>query len=277
MILEPPASLLELGLDVRHRDAQLVGRRHVVRSREHRELVFGAQDLARDRVELLDPLHLVAEELDAIHLLFVGRHKVDHVAANTKAKAREVVVVPLIKHLGQLAQENLAPDRLSFFYVQRFAHVVLDRADAVDAADAGDHEDIASRQQVLGRRVAHAVDIVVAARVFLDVGIGARDVGLGLVVVVIADEIFDGVARKQAPELCAQLGREGLVWAEHQHRPLQLLDGPGHDVGLAAAGDAEEDLLAETGLDPLDELSDGARLVAGRLEGCVDTKAIGHW
>src|SRR4029077_10065135 len=54
VILEPLAPLLELGLDVDDRQSQLVLWRHVVRSRENGELVARAEDLARDRVQLLD-------------------------------------------------------------------------------------------------------------------------------------------------------------------------------------------------------------------------------
>ena len=35
--------------------------------------------------------------------------------------------------------------------------------------------------------------------VLLDVGVGARDVGLGLVVVVVADEVLDRVVGEEAP------------------------------------------------------------------------------
>jgi len=36
------------------------------------------------------------------------------------------------------------------------------------------------------------------------------------------------------------------------------------------------DLLAEAGMDALDQLRDGLRLVAGGLERCVDAKSVGH-
>src|SRR4030088_3792706 len=63
VLLEPLAALIELDLDVRHRQAQLVGRRHVVRSREHGELAAGSEDFSSRGVQLLDPLDLVPEEL----------------------------------------------------------------------------------------------------------------------------------------------------------------------------------------------------------------------
>jgi len=105
------------------------------------------------------------------------------------------------------------------------------------------HQHVAPRQQVLRCRVPHAVDLLVAARVLLDVRVGPSDVGLRLVVVVVADEVLDRVVRQQATELGAELRGEGLVGAEHQHRALQLPHRPGHDVGFAATGDAQQDLL----------------------------------
>ncbi len=122
----------------------------------------------------------------------------------------------------------------------------------------------------------HTVDVLVAARVLLDVRIRACHVGLGLVVVVVAHEVLDGVVGQEAAELGAQLRGKGLVGAEHQDGSLQLLYGPGHHVGLPASGHAGEDLLGQARADALDELGDGLRLVTGRLEGGVDTKAGGH-
>ena len=187
----------------------------------------------------------IAEKLDAVDLLLVRGHQVDHVAPHPEAQAGEVVVVALVQHLGELAQKDLAPDRLPFLDLQRLSHVVLDRADAVNAAHARHHQDVAPRQEVLGGRMAHPVDVVVAARVLFDICVGPRYVGLGLVVVVIAHEILDGVVGQQAPKLGAQLGCQRLVRTEHQDGTLQLLDNPCHHVGLAAAGHARQHLLAQ--------------------------------
>jgi hypothetical protein len=64
---------------------------------------------------------------------------------------------------------------------------------------------------VLRGRQAHLVQLVVNGRVFFDVGVGAGDVGFGLVVVIIADEILDGVFGKELFELAVKLRGEGLI------------------------------------------------------------------
>jgi hypothetical protein len=59
---------------------------------------------------------------------------------------------------------------------------------------------------------AHAVDLVVDRGVLLDVGVAAGDVGLGLVVVVVADEVLDRVLGEEVPEL-GRAGRPASCWA----------------------------------------------------------------
>ena len=62
------------------------------------------------------------------------------------------------------------------------------------------------------RREAEAVDVLVDARVLLDVDVALRDVRLRLVVVVVADEVVDGVVREEARlSSFVELGGEGFV------------------------------------------------------------------
>ena len=151
-------------------------------------------------------------------------------------------------------------------HLEGHRRVGLDRADTVDAGDRGDDDDVVALEQRARRRVAHAVDLLVDRRFLLDVGVGARDVGLGLVVVVVGDEILDRVVREEFLELAIELRGQRLVGGEDQRRALRLLDHLGHGEGLARAGDAEQHLGAVAVADAVDEVVDGGRLVAGRLE-----------
>ena len=96
----------------------------------------------------------------------------------------------------------------------------------------------------------------------LDVGVGARDVGLGLVVVVVGDEVLDRVVGEEALELAVELGGQRLVGGEDQGRALGRLDHLGHGEGLAGAGDAEQHLVALVLADARHQLGDGGGLVA---------------
>ena len=84
----------------------------VVRAREDRVPVELLDDLAAERIDLLDRFDLVAEELDADRVLLVDREDLDHVAAHAERAAVEVDVVALVLHVDQAPQELVAPELL---------------------------------------------------------------------------------------------------------------------------------------------------------------------
>jgi hypothetical protein len=123
--------------------------------------------------------------------------------------------------------------------------------------------------------VAEAVDLLVDRRVLLDVEVLGRDVRLGLVVVVIRDEVLDRVVREERPELVAELRRERLVVRQDERRLLQALDDPGHRHRLAGARGAQEGRETLAGADALGDLVDRLGLIGGRGERGVEAE-LGH-
>ena len=131
------------------------------------------------------------------------------------------------------------------------------------------------RKSDVRRRVPQPVDLVVDRRVLLDVEVLRRDVRLGLVVVVVADEVLDGVLGQELAELVAELRREGLVVGDHQGRLLDPLDDVGHGERLARAGDAEQRLVAVAARDACGQRGDRLGLVAGEVVLGLDGE-LGH-
>ena len=91
--------------------------------------------------------------------------------------------------------------------------------------------------------MAHPVDGFVDGGVLFDVEVGLGHVGLGLVVVVVGDEILHRVVREELLELAVELGRQGLVGGQDQGGEVDPGDDVGHGEGLAGAGDPQEDLV----------------------------------
>ena len=113
--------------------------------------------------------------------------------------------------------------------------------------------------------MAQLVDFVVDGGILLNVGVRAGNVGFRLVVIVVADEILHRVLREKFPELGTELGRQRLVVGQHQGGLVHPGDDVCHGKGLAGAGDAQKRLGPVPPQDPLGQLVDGLRLVAGRL------------
>ena len=223
-------------------------------------------DLAGQRVEVRDLLHLVTEERDAVRRLDVRRLDLDEVALHPEATPPEDGVVAHVLALDELAQHLVAVVRLPHLEHEHALAPLLGRAEPVDARHRRDDDDVAASQERRRRREPEARDVVVPGRVLLDVEVRLRDVRLGLEVVVVRDEVLDRVLREELAELVAELRRERLVVRDDERRALELLDRPGHRRRLAGAGGAEDRLEAVAGGDGLRDLADRTRLVAhGRV------------
>ncbi len=200
--------------------------------------------------------------------------KLDRVAAHAERASREIHVVAAVLQRHQIGHQLALLDPVAALEAEGHGGIGLDRADTVDAGNGGDDDHVVALDQRAGRRMAHAVDLFVHRRVLLDIGVGARDIGLGLVVVVIGDEILDGVVREEALELAIELRGQRLVGREHQRRALRRLDHLRHGEGLARAGDAEQHLVALMRVHLRHQLGDGRRLIALGLELGLDLQ--GH-
>ncbi len=258
--------LLDGGKRVQHGAA----RSDVVRSRIDRVARQLAQGLARERVEHGEVFDLAVEQLDAQRLCIAfGRVYVDHFTTHAIGRATQLGVVAGVLHLRKSPDQLALLDALATHHVQHHLEVLVRVAQAIDRRHRAYDQGVLALQQRLGRRQAHLLDVLVHRAVLLDVGIGGRDVGLGLVVVVVADEVLDRVVREEGLELAVQLRRQRLVRRHHDRRLLHLLDDVGDGEGLAGTGDAQQRLVREPVLKTVDQFRDRLRLVAGWLiRGC---------
>jgi hypothetical protein len=224
-------------------------------------------DGAEEGVDLGEGVDLVAEEFDAVGVLVVGGIDLDDVAADAEGAATEVDVVAVVEDFNEAAGDVFALDVLPFFEEHQHAIVSFGRTETVDAGDGADDDSVAAFEEAASGGEAEFVQLFVDGGFFFYEEIAGGDVGFGLVVVVVGDEVFDGVVGEEGFELVVELGGEGLVVREDEGGALQLFDDLGHGEGLAGAGDAEEDLIFFSGVDTGDEFGDGSGLVALGLVG----------
>ena len=277
LLLEPGDPLLELRLDGRDRRGERAAAPHVLVRRVEVELLKLADLVPGQGVELAQRVDRVAEEFDAQSVLHVGRHHVDHVAAHPETPGLQLVVVAVVDVVDQPLKERIPPEFRARPDRDPELGEVLGRAEPVDAGDARDDDHVAPAHQGARRRKPEALDLLVDRGVLLDVGVARGDVGLRLVEVVVADEVLDGVLREERLELREKLGRQGLVVADDEDRPLAARDDVGHREGLAGAGHAEERLVPVPRAYRADKRLDRLGLVAGRLVVGAELKKHGQW
>ena len=228
------------------------------------DVVQYARGRAGDRVYLGNAVYLVPEELYAYGFVVgIDREDLHGVAPDEEHIAVEGDIVALITYLDELFQQLVPVLLLAGAQGNDHAGIVYRVAEAVDAGDGGHDDNVPPLRQAGRRRVAQALYLVVYGAVLLNVGVRCGYIGLGLVVVVVGDEVFHGVIREKLAELRTELGCERLVMRQHQRRALDALYDLGHGIGLAGAGDAQQSLLGYTALQPIGQGVYRLGLVAG--------------
>ena len=246
--------------------------RHEMLRRIHRGAIEVRDGLAGEHVDLRDALDLVSPHLDAHALLLVSRKDLDGVTAHSECAALERNVVSAVLDLHEGAQNLVANDALALRERDHLLLVLHRIAKAINGGYGCDDDDIVALHETRRRAQAQPVDVLVDRGVLLDVRVSRGDVCLGLVVVVIRDEVLDRVMREKAFQLSIELGRERFVVGEYQRGATMVLDDVRHRHGLPGARYAEKRLKSVTALQPARQLSDRSGLIAGRLEGRLEIK-----
>ena len=201
-LLQPP---FQFGLDAIHRLDQRRARRHIMRVGVDLDEFQFVGLAPGERIEFHDLLDFVAEQRHAPGAVFIVRREdIDGVAAHAERAAREIRRA-LVLQRDEIGDELALLDALALLDDEGHRRIGLDRADTVDARHGGDDDHVVALEQRARRRVAHAVDLLVDRGILLDVGVGARDIGFRLVVIVIGDEIFHRVVGEEILELAVKL------------------------------------------------------------------------
>ena len=254
LVLQHGDVLVELRLDALDGLFNALHRRHEVARRIDIDRLPRIQNLTGKRIDLDDAVYFVAKEVYAYRRVAIRREYIEYVALHPIRAPLEIHVVPLVLNVVQMPQHVLAAVLLA--NVQRYDHlpVVVGRAHAVDAGDARDDDDIRPLHERPCGREPELLYLLVDVRVLLNIGIRAREVRLGLVVVVVGDEVLDRILRKEVPKLGKKLRGQGLVGGKNKRRLLNRLDDPGHSKRLTGSGYAEKGLERVFGTAPTDQL-----------------------
>ena len=184
---------------------------------------------AGNGVDFRNAVDFVPEKLDADGPSCpVGGVNFERVSPDAEGISREVHVVALVADIRQAAHELVTLARLAGAQADDHVFIVDWVAQTVDARDRGDDDHVPALGKCGGRRVAQALNFVVDGRVLFNICVRVRDVRLGLIVIVVGDEILDGVFREKLAELRAELRGKRLVVREHERRAVQLRDDVCH-------------------------------------------------
>ena len=232
----------------------------------HLIVLEGGQAMQAHRIKLLQRLYLVAPEGDAQQAVGISQCHIHRIALDPHLSACQTHIVAHVEAVGQAAQQLLAVHLLP--HVQLY-HVLVEGsrvAHAIDARHTAHHHHIlAAREQRAGGREPQLVYLLVDGQILLYIGVGAGDIGFGLIVVVVAHVVLHGVLGKELLHLSIQLCGQGLVVAQDERGLVDLRYHIGYREGLAASRHSQKGLCGHTRQHPLSELAYSFGLVTRGL------------
>jgi len=119
-----------------------------------------------------------------------------------------------------------------------------------------------------------ALELLVYVAVLFDEKILPGDVSLGLIIIVVADEILDVILRKKAFKFTIKLCRERFVMRHYESRNSEALDDICHGKSFARARNSEKSLVFVAALKALDDAFDRFFLILARGEFALDFKIL---
>src|SRR5437762_6019970 len=206
------------------------------------EVLVSGANFTGERIDLPKSVNLIAPHFDAIGLVFVSGINLNHVAANAESAAAQVFAA-LVLNVYEAAEERFARGLVALFQHDQHAVIGFGRAETVDAGDGGDDDDVAALEERTRGAHAQLVQLVINGGFFVNVKVGGRNVSFRLVIIVIANEIFDGVFGEEGFELVIELRGERFVVSKNERGAIGLLNEFGHRKCFAGTGDAEKHLM----------------------------------
>jgi hypothetical protein len=111
----------------------------------------------------------------------------------------------------------------------------------------------------------HTIYLFIDRSFFFNIGIGLGQIGLGLVIIVIADKISHRVIREKRFKLIVKLGCKSFIMSEHQGRFLHLFYDVGNSISFSGSRYPEQSLGTWAGSQALDQFFYGLGLVSRRF------------
>ena len=139
-----------------------IHRNDVVGRREDRDVLQLAEDFTGQRIDLGDPVDLVAKKFHPNGFFaFLRREDFQHIAAHTESSPVEIHVIAIILNIDQ-GLDDIVP---VFFHSrpQRddHFHIILRTSDSINTGHAGDHDHIPALGECRGRRQTELVDLFI--------------------------------------------------------------------------------------------------------------------
>ena len=210
----------------------------------------------------------VSEKRKAHRIIGISQIHIHIITLNTKSSACEIGARSAVEAFHQAMQKTLAAHGLATLYWDDALMELNGVSDTINARYTGydNHISSAAEQRACSRQ-AKLFNLVIDLQILFNVNTGSRNKSLGLVIVVVTDEVLDHVIGEKRFELGVKLSSQCFVVAEHQRGTLCIGNHIGHGERLSGTCNAQQRLVFVATLHTIGQFANGGRLVATRRVG----------
>ena len=226
-----------------------------------------------ERVKFTDSVYLIAKELHTnCEFIIIGQVNVHNIPADAELVANEIYIISFILQFNQTCAELITIHLHSRAQTDDHAAVINGIAQRVNAGDTRHNNHVAAFRKCRRSGMAETVNLIIDCAVFFNIGICRRNIGLRLIIVVVADEILHRIVREKAAHLSTDLAGQCFVWFQNKGRTVASGNDVCHGESFAGAGNAEKRLCLIPGLQSFYQRINRLRLVSGGLKRCFEMK-----
>ena len=185
-------------------------------------------------VNAFDRLNLITPKRNPNGVVSIGEKDVHRITIHPKIPPIEFSPCSTVQTRYQLVEEFVSGYFLSHFYGNHTFMKFHGVPDSVYARDGGHNDHVSSSaQERRGGTQTQFLNFLIDPKVLFNVGVGHWDEGLGLVIIVIRNEVLHEVVREEFFELTIKLSGEGFVVTQNEGGSLRFLNHIGHGKGLS--------------------------------------------
>ncbi len=122
----------------------------------------------------------------------------------------------------------------------------------------------------------HLINCIINRRVLFYIAVRLRDIGFGLVVVIVGDKILNSIFGKKLLEFTEKLRCQGFIGRDYQGWSLNLLNYICDCERFTGTGHTEQNLAFKAVFHAFYQLADGLGLISGRCKGGIKLKRNIH-
>ena len=160
----------------------------------------------------LNRLYLVSPEYHSQLYFFVCKFYIHSVSLHSECASSQFMFGPRVKRIYKCAQKCIALQRLPHGYCDNVLVEIIGIPDSIQARHRRHHNDVsATRQQSRGGGKAKPVYLLVYHQVFLDIFVSRWYISLGLVIIVVGNEIMNRIIWEKTLEFRVQLCCKSLI------------------------------------------------------------------